>query len=148
MYIDPTVADFKAFFSRDFPYELPPPDDNPATQVTDADIQRALTEAKAGFFFGCFESQESYTLNMLYLAAHYLVLNLRASAGGIAGVTDWMATSKSVGSVSISSAIPQRILDNPLYAMYASTAYGLRYLQNILPCLVGRIFAVPGRTHA
>lgn len=142
-YDKPTVEEFKAHFSRDFPYNA-----DPLLGVTDQDIQRAMLEAEASMNESYTPSQPIYTLAYLYLTAHFLVLDLRAAMQGVEGSNSWFTTSKSVGSVSESYSIPQQILDNPLLSMFAKTNYGGKYLHMLLPYTVGRIFAVCGRTHA
>lgn len=139
-FTNPTVADFKAYFFRDFPYG------STLDTVTDADITKALAEALFNFNPGLFADQAQYSMGVLYLAAHYLVIDLRASSQGITGSYSWLESSKSVGSVSESFVIPQRILDNPYWAMLSQTPYGAKFLSLILPRLLGNIMVLPGRT--
>lgn len=140
-YINPTVADFKEFFSRDFPYGT-----DPATSITDQDIARAMLETSLTINQSLFCGQEIYTLGFMYLAASNLVNNIRQSSQGIASQYDWNVNSKSVGNVSISSQIPQRIMDNPEFAYLTNNAYGVKYLMMILPYLSGVMWVVAGRT--
>jgi len=142
-YTPPTVADFKAFFSRDFPYGV-----IDAT-VKDSDIHRAIDEAVAFVNEGLFCSQANFTNAVLYLSAHNLVTNLRMSSQGVSGgQIAWPQNSRSVGSVSESLAIPDRIMANPEYAILATTGYGGKFLMLVIPGLSGQIFTVCGRTHA
>jgi len=143
MYTYPSVADFKAHFFRDFPYGI-----DPDEHVLDADITKAMAEAKFGFNEALFSSQENFTLAFLYLTAHFLVMDLRASAQGLSGSYSWLTASKAVGSVSESYSIPQRILDNPALSMLTRTNYGAKYVLLIFPLLVGQAFIVCGSTHA
>ncbi len=140
--IDPTVADFKAYFTRDFPYGATP------ETVNDSDIQRAIDEAVLTVSSCAQTTQAFYTLCMEYFIAHILVMNIRASSQGLAGQYDWLVNSKGVGNVSEGLAIPQRILDNPMFSMLSKTPYGVKYLQLILPCLTGVMFSVKGGTRA
>lgn len=142
MFTDPTVSDFKAYFVRDFPYGWT------LKEVTDNDISSALSDTKLFLNVGLACDQDTYTLLFLLLSAHFLVTNLRNSSQGIAGSYDWLEQSKSVGSVSASYAIPQRILDNPELAMLAKTPYGAKFLFFVLPLLSGQMFSVHGKTHA
>lgn len=87
-----------------------------------------------------FPDQTSYTMGYNLLAAHYLVLNLRASSQGINGQYNFLQQSKSVGSIAESFGIPPRILDNPTFAMLCKTNYGAQYLQLLLPQLSGQMF--------
>lgn len=140
MYTNPTVADFKAYFTRDFPYGVT--DDT----VMDSDIQRAIDETAVFINPELFGTQDSYTIGFLLLSAHNLVTNLRASSQGINGQYSFLQQSRSAGSVSESLAIPQRILDNAEYAMLTKTNYGSKFLFMILPQLSGQVYIVRGRT--
>ena len=140
-YSNPTIDDFKNYFTRDFPYGI-----DPNTSVLDADIGKAYGQVNFAINPALFTNQENYTLGYLWLAAHWLVTDLRASSQGIAGQYNWLENSKSVGSVSEGFAIPQRILDNPYFAGLTKTNYGAKYLQLLLPALAGQVFIAPGRT--
>lgn len=139
----PSVADFKAYFQRDFPYGT-----DPATSVLDIDITKAMSEANFNFNSSFYATQENFNIGFLYLTAHYLVTDLRASSQGISGQFTWLESSKSVGSVSQSFSIPQRIMDDPNFAWLMKTNYGAKYLMLLLPQMVGNMFSVCGRTHA
>jgi hypothetical protein len=76
-----------------------------------------------------------------------LVLNLRASSQGIAGQAGWLQTSKGVGSVSEGFTIPQRILDNPDFALLNTTFYGQQFFMKVYPTMCGAIFTVRSRTN-
>lgn len=136
----PTIADFKTNFSRDFPYGTT------NSTVKDFDITKALNEAGFNINESLFGTQDSYSMAYLYLAAHYLVMDLRASSQGISGAFGWLESGKSVGSVSQSFSIPQKILDNPVFAYYSKTNYGAKYLSLVLPRLVAPISIAAGGT--
>lgn len=140
-YSNPTIDDFKNYFTRDFPYGI-----DPNTSVLDADIGKAFGQVNFALNPALFTSQENYTLGYLWLAAHWLVTDLRASSQGISGQYNWLESSKSVGSVSEGFSIPDRIMQNPLFAMYSKSNYGSKYLQLLLPALTGQVFIAPGRT--
>lgn len=140
VFTQPTIADFKAYFNRDFPYGAT------IDKVMDSDIQKGMDLATINLNVGLFCTQQQYTIGFLLLSAHYLVLDLRASSQGIAGNYPWLTTSKSVGSVSEGLAIPPRILDNPIFAMLTKTNYGAQYLDMVLPQITGQMFTVHGRT--
>lgn len=142
-FLNPTVADFKDYFTRDFPYGS-----DPQTSVLDSDIAKAYGQVNFSINPGRFSKQEDYTLGYLWLAAHWLVTDLRASSQGIAGRYNWLEASKGVGNVNSSYSIPQRILDNPTFSMLTQTQYGAKYLQLLLPGLTGQIFIAPGHTKA
>jgi hypothetical protein len=142
-FIRPSVDDFKSFFVRDFPYG----DDGDGLEfVLGADINKALLMTAAMLNEGLATDQDNFTLLYLLLSAHNMVISLRASSQGVASQPGWLQTGKSVGSVSESFAIPQRILDNPELALLTRTGYGQEYLGLILPLLSGQMFWVPGRT--
>lgn len=137
---NPTVTDFKTYFFRDFPYG------STLDTVTDQDISNALQDADINFNSNLWASQATYTTGFLLLSAHFLVTNLRASSQGIAGQFAWIEASKSAGSVSEGLSIPQRILDNPEFAMLSKTNYGAKFLFLILPQLTGQMFVSHGGT--
>ncbi len=143
MYTDPTVADFKNYFDRDFPYS-----DDIALGVTDNDITKAQDQTRLIINPDLFCKQEEYTYGFELLSAHLLVLNIRQSSQGLSGQFEWVQSSKSVGSVSEGLSIPPRILENPDFAILAKTNYGAQYLFFILPRIAGQMFTVLGRTHA
>lgn len=141
-YTVPTIANFKTYFFRDFPYGTT------LDKVTNQDITNALADAGFSFNEALFSTQANFTLGYLLLTAHYLVMNLRASSQGIAGQYNWLDASKSVGSVSEGFSIPQRILDNPNFAMLSKTMYGAKFLALILPQLIGNVYTTPDLTNA
>ena len=140
-YLNPSITDFKNYFVRDFPYGT-----DPQTSILDSDIGKAFGQVNFAINQKLFSKQEDYTIGYLWLAAHWLCIDMKASSQGISGQYDWPVTSKSVGSVSIGTSIPQRILDNPTFAMYSQTPYGAKYLQLLLPRLTGQVFVAYGRT--
>ncbi len=140
-YENPSVADFKEYFFRDFPYGT-----DMETSVLDQDIAKAFQQTNINMNQDLWADQASYSVGYLLLAAHYLVVDLRMSSQGVAGQYAWLPSSKSVGSVSESFSIPQRILDDPYMAGLCQTNYGAKYLQLILPQLCGKIFIAFGST--
>ena len=137
---NPTIPEFKSYFFRDFPYGTT------LDTVTDADISRGLTDSDAFVNADFFGSQAQYSIGFLLLAAHFMVMSLRASSQGISGQYDWLVSSKGVGSVSTGISIPQRIMDNPELAMLSQTPYGAKYLMIVIPQLSGQMFTVEGTT--
>lgn len=142
-FLNPSVDDFTSYFTRDFPYTL-----DPNTGIQDTDIAKAYGQVNFEINSALFTNQENYTLGYLWLAAHYLVIDLRASSQGIAGRYNWLESSKQVGNLSSGFSIPQRILDNPKMAMLSQTRYGAKYLELLLPQLCGQIIVAPGHTKA
>lgn len=137
----PSIPDFKAQFVRDFPYST---DVN--VGVTDADIASAYNLVNVNVSQSLWADQQGYTLGYLYLAAHYLCLNLRASSQGINGQYNWIQNSKSVQGVAEGFQIPQRLIDNLFFAMLTKTNYGARFFELVYPALIGQVFPVRGRT--
>lgn len=137
-FTNPTVAEFKTFFARSFPFGT-----DPNTSVLDSDVTTALASG-AAMIYSAFPTQAAYTYGFNLLSAHYLVLNLRAASQGMNGQYNFLQSSKGVESVSESFSIPQRILDNPYWAMLCKTHYGAQYLESILPLMSGQVFTVCG----
>jgi hypothetical protein len=140
-YENPSVASFKEFFTRDFPYGS-----DPDTSVLDSDITKAFTMTNINLNESLFSDQGTYNVAYLLLSAHYLVTNLQASSQGINGQFNFSEQGKSVGGVSQQFAIPQRLLDNPYFSFLMKTNYGAQYLQLVMPLLTGKMFIAPGST--
>lgn len=140
-YENPSVADFKEFFSRDFPYGS-----DPDTSVLDSDITKAFTMTNVNLNQDLFGDQGTYNIAYYLLSAHYLVTNLQASSQGINGQFNFSEAGKSVGNVSQQFSIPQRLLDNPYFSFLMKTNYGAQYLQLVLPQLSGQMFIARGST--
>lgn len=140
MYQRPTVQEFKDYFFRDFPYGATP------DFVMDQDIAKAIEEADYDLNEGVFPDQQTFTLAFLYLIAHFLVTDLRNSSQGLSGRTQFIESSKSVGSVSQAFTIPSWATDSPYWTMLATTSYGGKYMQLVQPFFVGNIMWVCGST--
>jgi hypothetical protein len=141
MYVNPTLQEFISYFNRDFPYGQTP------EFVQNQDIQNAINDASVFINPSLFPGQAPYNVGFLNLAAHFLVMSLRASSQGIAGQFSWLNSSKGAGGVSEGISIPQWILDNPMFSVLTKTNYGLKYLFLVLPNLTGQCFTVYGPTH-
>lgn len=140
-YNNPSVSDFQAQFARDFPFGT---DIN--TGVVDNDVTSAFAFVNANINPACFSDQPTYSLGYNLLAAHYLVVNLRASSQGMNGQYNFLQASKGAGPVNESFSIPQRILDDPYWSMLTKTHYGASYLHLLLPQLCGQIYVAYGTT--
>ncbi len=138
---NPSVSSFKAYFTRPFPYGV-----DPNTSVTDADIANAMQMTNMAINQALWGDQSSYNVAYLLLTAHYMIVNLRSSSQGINGQFAFLEASKGVGAVNVSTSIPQRVLDNPLWSMLMKTNYGAEYMQLLLPQLSGQTFVVAGTT--
>ena len=141
MYVAPTIQQFQAQFFRDFPYGT-----DPAVSVLDQDICNAFNQVDISINPNLWPNQTAYQLGYLLLAAHFLVLNLRAASQGLNGQFSWIQASKAVGSVSESFSIPERLVNNPDFMAYSKTNYGAQYLNLLWPYLCGQMFSVMGRT--
>ena len=138
---NPSVQDFKDFFNRDFPYG-----DDPNNFVLDSDIAKAFQFTNVNMNQSLFGDQGSYTVGYMLLSAHYLVTNLRASSQGMNGQYNFLQNSKSVSAISEAFSIPQRILDNPDWAMLCKTNYGAQFIQLVLPQMGGQMWIAYGST--
>jgi len=115
--------------------------------IIDNDIEKAFAEAKMMLNQSLFSSDDNIKLGYLYLTAHFLVNDIRAAQRGISGLGAFPLQSRSVGSVSESYGIPDMYLKNPVYSFYTQSAYGLKFLNMVLPFLVGNFAAVQGGTN-
>jgi len=141
----PTVAEFKTFFLRDFNF-APEGSSDINLYILDSDITKAQNTALVNFNSGMFDSDENTTIAFQYLTAFYLVLSLQTSAQGVGSQVNFPVSSKSVGGVSISFTIPERILKNPVFSIFAQNGYGLTYLQLCLPYTIGNVHLIEGTT--
>lgn len=179
-----SVEDFKALFSRDFPYlpeyipgkayfkgDLVYYENNFYTSlidgnlteptnttnwklanvtednyIQDSDIMRAFEEANVNFNNDLFKDCGTAKMVYLYLAAHYLVIDLNNASNPLALGLMGFTQSKSVGSVSESYGIPTWVTNSRSLGLYAQTGYGRKYLSLILPYLTGNFIFTRGRT--
>lgn len=114
--------------------------------ILDSDIRKAMSQAiiNANPRFGGDDEQR---VNIyLHLVAFYLVLDLKNSSAGVNSSYVGVTQSKSVGNVSESYAIPQFVMNNPMYAIYAQNGYGLKYLSLISPYLAVTVLFSRGCT--
>lgn len=137
-----TVSEFKTWFSRDFPFS-----DDVSQGITDNDILKAFAEASMNFNSQLWETEDDKKLGFLYLAAHYLVIDLQNSSQGINGRYEGIMSSKSVGSVSVGYTIPDWVMASPIYSLLSQSRYGMKYLSLIIPLLIGNVGVVKGATH-
>ena len=163
----PVYVEGKAYFTNDIVYyepnfyqslvdnntELPTNttnwqviNDSVNNYIQDSDIMRAFNEAVINFNVNLFTDQNSAIMVFLYLAAHYLVIDLNNAMNPLALGFMGFTQSKSVGSVSESYGIPQWMLNNQVLSAYAQTGYGRKYLSLIQPYLIGNVLFFNGRT--
>jgi len=128
--------------------------DSLANYVQDQDITNAFAEAimlfNQSLITGASSAQSdaNQLLAFIYLSAHFLCNDLKAAMNGISGGAGLPTQGRSVGSVSESYMIPDAYKDNPIYASYLNSSYGLKYLQMILPSMTGNMAAVWGGSQA
>lgn len=148
-----TIANFKAQFTRDFPY-------GPGVdKVRDSDIQSSLNMASSVFNPSLFSTApvgvppnltSDAMISYLNLSAHFLVTSLQGVGGlgkiglGISAQGEGVVSSKSVGGVSISFSWPSYVLDSPVLFQFTKTVYGQLYLQVLVTRMVGNVSAVLG----
>lgn len=149
MAFPPAVADFKAYFVREFIYG----DGNDT--VRDSDITRALNEAQDGSVFpnSVWDSVAQQTTANLYLTAHLLWENINM-AGGLSaiprgrGVRDYgegIVVSKAVGQASVNyQAPPDYVAKSASLSRLWRSTFGMRYVQMLYPRLLGNVQVVAG----
>jgi len=145
------VDDFKDHFVRDFQYAIQSGETESIYScqkdyVMDSDITKAFSEADANFNESLFGTDASLKMTFLYLAAHYLVLDLQASEQGAGSNGSFLVSSRSVGGVSESYAIPNWMLNDPVLGAFATTKYGQKYITLIKPLLIGNVVVYQGAT--
>jgi hypothetical protein len=141
----PSTSDFKAFFVRDFNY-APTNSPNDLNFITDADIERAISDAQVSFSPSLIGDDGQTTTVFMYLAAFHLVMSIQNSMKGISSQFKFPVNSNSVGGVSVNYTIPQRFIDDPVISVYTHNGYGMKYLSMVLPYLVGNVIVVEGST--
>lgn len=133
----PSVSDFEAFFNRDFPFA--PPNTPDLAFVQPADVTKAINEGLINFNPCLYGSLAQITNIFMYLAAYYLVENLKVSMKGVAAKANFPTASVGVGGVNEAYQIPERYLKSPILAPYTQNAYGMKYLSLVIPFLVGNV---------
>lgn len=108
-------------------------------RVIDDDIDGAFQDASFNMNEGLFSSQSEFSRAFNYLSAHMLVEKLLASGEGLASQYNWLTQSKTVGDISESFQIPDRILKDPMLAGFSKTRYGAMFLSIISPLLIGNM---------
>lgn len=133
------IGQFKEYFFRDFPYS------GSTDGVMDRDIAKAYGEAMFLFNPGLFSDAERPAAFMV-LAAHFLVLDLKAGAAGVRAEYGGILAAKSAGSVSASYSVPAWAMESPELSGLAQTQYGARYLSLAAARCRGGFAVVQGAT--
>lgn len=103
--------------------------------VTDEDITKAMGQALININPRFGNDDNERVIIFLHLVAFYLVMDLKNSASGVNSSFSGVTASKSVGDVSESYNFPQWLVNSPIYSMYSSNGYGMKYLSLIMPFL-------------
>ncbi len=109
--------------------------------VLDADISSAYAEAGVVFNTNISATDAQFKLMFLYLAAHFLVGDMRAA--GLQSGNQGIVESKQVGNVSIAYTIPEWMKKEAL-SFYTTTYYGYKYLAMTRIYRIGNVFAIRG----
>lgn len=112
-------------------------DNTDLTRVTDDDLAGAIADANLNVNQGLFGTQADYARAFLFLSAHNLVQNLLSAGEGMRSRGKWLVSTSSVGDVSESFEIPERIKEDPYLASISKTRYGMRYLEAVTPLITG-----------
>lgn len=139
-----TVADFKAYWTRGFPYGT-----DASTTVTDGDIQRALNDATINFNPDLWEAGLDLNTGFLYLAAHFLASAVQMAGGldmniGVQNAGGMPISAQTVGSVSLTFELPERWKNDPSIAPFLTTKFGITYVQMAMPRTSGNMQVVAG----
>lgn len=103
--------------------------------VTDNDIMKAYTQAYANSSERFGKDCNEKIMLFLHLMAFYLVVDMQNAAVGLNSSYSGLVASKSVDGVSESYNFPTWLVNSPIYSLYSSNGYGLKYLSLILPYL-------------
>ena len=141
-----TVADFKAFFIRDFRYASDYPGITVEGYVTDADINKAFTEALANWNDSLFPDDTTRQVAFLQLSAHFLATDLQAASQGAGSTTLFPVVSRTAGPVSETYNAPLWLQHDPVMSSYATTRYGMTYIALVKPLLIGGMMVICGDT--
>jgi hypothetical protein len=137
-----TIAEFKTKFDRgQFTYSEELPD------ARDKDITDAYNEAVLTINGDLYPSDNSYTIGktaLLYLTAHFLCKNINGTDSE--GQSDFMQSSRSVGSISEALVIPAWMQEG-IFALFSTTSYGIQFLTISKPYLDGAVYTIEGGTN-
>lgn len=103
--------------------------------VTDEDISRALSQALANSSTRFGKDCNEKIMIFLHLVAFYLVMDMQNAAAGVGSSYGGLVASRSVDGVSESYNFPTWMTEMPMYSLFSSNGYGLKYLSLVLPYL-------------
>lgn len=101
--------------------------------VTDSDLMKAFAQALANSSTRFGKDCQEKIMIFLHLWAFYLVMDAQNAATGLGSSYGGLVASKSVDGVSESYNFPTWMTDSPMYSLFSSNGYGLKYLSLILP---------------
>lgn len=101
--------------------------------VTDSDLMKAFSQALANSSTRFGKNCQEKIMIFLHLWAFYLVMDAQNAATGLGSSYGGLVASKSVDGVSESYNFPTWMTDSPMYSLFSSNGYGLKYLSLILP---------------
>lgn len=113
--------------------------------INDNDIVKAIEQMKC-LLPASRLPEDICNMAQYWLTAHCLIHDLRSSNAGLASTITLPVTSRSVGSVSESYGLSQRLLQNPAYTFYITSNYGFKYLSLVLPYVSVSVGVVSGWT--
>ena len=115
-------------------------DNTDQSRVTDYDIDRAQVAAtQFNITQELFTGQQAFSYAYNLLSAHYLLIQAANSQAGLAGKAEWITNSKSIGDVSESFVIPDRIMRSPFLSKLGRTSYGAEFAELVAPSLIGNM---------
>lgn len=117
------------------------------TYVLDADIEKAIFQAKQFFNPNLFSTEDELLSFLVYLVAHYLVVDIQMSQEGINSTGYYIPNHVTVGDVSESYSNPTNSQgDSSIMYQLNQTRYGQKYLALVSPLMVGHFSFVGGST--
>ena len=122
-------------------------DDTSMLAIRGKDVQKALDMAGVNFNVALWANQTEVNIAYLLKAAHFLCLNLKASALGLKGRgAEALRNAFNVGEISAAYQLPDRIVNSRILGPYLETTYGYQYLQILAPRIVANVQTAWGHT--
>ena len=112
-------------------------DDDIKNYVLDTDVADAIIQADMTINTNL--SPGLIEIAHKYLSAHILCDSISMSRTGLQSQYNGIVASKSVGSVSESFSIPEKMLKVPTFAWLNTTKYGNKYISLIYPYIIGGV---------
>ena len=122
-------------------------DEEKSRFVSDTDIDKAFINAKSMFNVSLFclpVEQEAMIQCFFTLTAFWLIKNMAAEGRTVS--SDFIITSKEVGTASATYGIPATVLNNPNFSYLGGNTFGMEYLVLMLPRIKGTVKFIRGTT--